>query len=66
MIFGDGVLRIFLREFIYEIEYYRKEIEKKEKEKMYISGRLEDVLEDEVICKLEKFKKNLEWVWKKF
>jgi len=60
IILGDGALRIPPRELIYEIEHYRKEIEKKGKEKMHKDSKLEDALEDDVIRKLERFKKNLE------
>ncbi|ADL43088.1 protein of unknown function DUF901 [Caldicellulosiruptor obsidiansis OB47] len=60
IILGDGALRIPPRELIHEIEHYRKEIEKKVKEKMYKNSKLEDALEDDIIRKLEKFKKNLE------
>ncbi|BCS80594.1 NYN domain-containing protein [Anaerocellum diazotrophicum] len=60
IILGDGALRIPPRELIYEIEHYRKEIKKKEEEKVHKNGRLEDTLEEDIIRKLEKFKKNLE------
>ncbi|ABP66971.2 protein of unknown function DUF901 [Caldicellulosiruptor saccharolyticus DSM 8903] len=60
MILGNGAVRMPPRELIYEIENYKKELEKKTNEKIRRKDRLEDTLDSSILEKLEKFKKRLD------
>ncbi len=60
MILGDGAIRMTPRELIYQLESYKKELERKAGEKTLKKERVEDALDCSVIKKLEKFKKKLD------
>ncbi|WAM32726.1 NYN domain-containing protein [Caldicellulosiruptor naganoensis] len=60
MVLGSGAVRIPPRELIYEIESYKKELEKKTDEKTKKKEKIEDALDSSIIEKLEKFKKRLD------
>ncbi len=60
MILGDGAIRMPPRELIYEIENYKKELERKVNEEVRRKDRLEDTLDSSILEKLEKFKKRLD------
>lgn len=59
IILGEGAIRMPPRELIYEIENYKKELDRKRQLKVE-KNKLEDKLDKSIIEILEKFKKTLD------
>lgn len=60
IVLGNGAVRMPPRELIYEVENYKRELEKNAGKSVIKKDRLEDTLDNTFLEELEKFKKRLD------